>query len=103
MTFADWINLLFCFAAIVVPRAAQRTTARANSIIIIGGMFLFALLGGLTYKMMTDQSGISAFSRIFFVSGISHLIIYAAYQEIYRRLEIRQMQIDHQLKQTQEE
>lgn len=97
MDIADIVTLLFCLIAIIVPRLLQQLQPRVNSGIVIGGMFICSIAGGYVYKFMTGQPGIAAFGRVFFISGLSHLIIYAVYQEMYRRLEIRQIQIDHEV------
>lgn len=103
MPYADIVTLFFALVAIILPQYVRQLTPRLNSFVVIGVLFLCSLAGGFVYKWMTGESGTPAFSRVFFIAGLCDLIVYAIYNEMYRRLEVRQMQIDHELQEEKEQ
>lgn len=89
------ITFLLYIAAVVIPRTFQQLATWKNVMLTLGVMFAASLIGGLAVHWLNGQDAGMIFSRIFSTAALSHIIIYAAYMEVYLRLQTRQIQIDH--------
>lgn len=81
--------------AVVLPRVLQQLATWKNVTITLGTMFVASIVGGVLVHWLNGQDAGMVFARIFSIAALSHLVIYAAYMEMYLRLQTRQMQIDH--------